>query len=220
MREKNRFRFGDNETRISLWSAVIPMNVGGHVCREKVATVAGDAPFLISKPFLQRMEAVLDLEQGQVTFGKLGVTLNLEESATGRIVIDLISVCADSTNDETMRENAGGSGKRSRTESVKVSEDAVDNREFSNLICGSEKVTVIDVSKQRATLVGVDCEKSCRQRTIENSVCDNSIFVAKGECRKNQQWILPAPWTGRTIFEGKSDEFEGHVMHLHSLRRC
>ena len=49
VREKNRFRFG-------------PVNVGGQVCREKVAIVAGDAPFLVSKPFLQRMGAVLDLE--------------------------------------------------------------------------------------------------------------------------------------------------------------
>ena len=62
--------------------------------------------------------------------------------------------------------------------------------------------------------MGVDCEKSCRQRTIENSVCDNSIFVAKDECRKNQRGILPTPWTGRTIIEGKSEVFEGHVMHL------
>ena len=53
---------------MSFWSAVIPMNIGGQVCREKVAIVAGDAPFLISKPFLQRMGVVLDLEQGQVTF--------------------------------------------------------------------------------------------------------------------------------------------------------
>ena len=44
--------------------------------REKVAIVAGDAAFLISKPFLQRMGAVLDLEQRQVTFNKFGVTLN------------------------------------------------------------------------------------------------------------------------------------------------
>ena len=43
------------------------------MCREKVATVAGDPPFLISKPFLQRMGAVLDLEQGQVTFNKMEV---------------------------------------------------------------------------------------------------------------------------------------------------
>ena len=43
---------------------------------------------------------------------------------------------------------------------------------------------------------------------------DNNIFVVKEECRKNQLMILPAPWTGRTIIEGKSDEFEGHVMHL------
>ena len=70
VREKNRFRFGDNETRIFLWSAVLPMNVGGQVCREKVAIVAGDAPLLISKPFFQRMGSVLDLEQGQVTLSK------------------------------------------------------------------------------------------------------------------------------------------------------
>ena len=38
--------------------------------------------------------------------------------------------------------------------------------------------------------------------------------MVKDECRKIQQMILPAPKTGRTIIEGKSDEFEGHVMHL------
>ena len=57
VREKNRFRFGDNETRMSRWSAVIPMNIGKHVCREKVAIILGDAPFSISKPFLQRMSS-------------------------------------------------------------------------------------------------------------------------------------------------------------------
>ena len=123
-REKKRFRFGDNETRMSLWSAVIPMSVGGHVRRDKVVIVAGDAPFMISKPFLQRMGAVLDLEQGQVTFNKLGVTLNLEESATGHYVIDLISGCGELT-----------SGKRSRNESGKDSEDAVDNSEFREKDC-------------------------------------------------------------------------------------
>ena len=32
---------------------------------------------------------------------------------------------------------------------MEVSEDAVESREFSNLICGSEKVTVIDEGKPR-----------------------------------------------------------------------
>ena len=106
VREKNRFRFGDNETWLSFWSAVIPMNIGGHLCREKVAIVAGDAPFSISKPFLQRVGAVLDLEQGQVTFNKLGVKLDLGESATGRNVIDLIPDSADRFPDDTARECA------------------------------------------------------------------------------------------------------------------
>ena len=149
------------------------------MCREKVAIVAGDAPFLISEPFLQRLGAVLDLEQGQVPFSKLGVTLNLEESATSDNVIDLMSGCADSITDETTPGNAGGPGKRSRNESVKVSEDAVDNSEFSNLICGSTKMTVIDVSKPRVSLMGVDCEKSCRQWTIGNFVSVNSNFYGQ-----------------------------------------
>ena len=95
VREKNRFRFGDNEIRMSFWSAVIPMNIGEQVCREKVAIVAGDAPFLFSKPFLQRMRAVLDLEKGQVTFNKLGVTMDLGESETGHYVNNLIPDCVD-----------------------------------------------------------------------------------------------------------------------------
>ena len=45
VREKKCFRFGDNETRMWHWSAVIPMNIGKHVCREKVAIILGDAPF-------------------------------------------------------------------------------------------------------------------------------------------------------------------------------
>ena len=43
---------------------------------------------------------------------------------------------------------------------------------------------------------------------------DNSIFVVKDECHKNQQVLLHAPWTGRTIIEEKCDELEGHLTHL------
>ena len=88
---------------MSFWSAVIPMNIWGQVCREKEAIVAGDAPFLISKPFLQLMGTVLDLEKGQVTFNKLGVTLNLKDSATGLCVIDLFPGCADLIADDSAR---------------------------------------------------------------------------------------------------------------------
>ena len=143
------------------------------MCHGKVAIVAGDAPFLISTPFLQRMGA-------GIGGGTSDLPLNLEESATGHSVIDLISGCAGSITDESTREKASGSGKRSRNESGKDSQDTVETSEFSNLICGSEQVTVIDVSKPRVSLVGVDCEKSCRRWTIRNFVSDNSIFFGQG----------------------------------------
>ena len=143
VREKNRFRFGDNETKMSQWSAVIPMNIGKHVCREKVAIIFGDAPFVISKPFLQRMVAVLDL----VTFNKLGVTMNLGESSTSHYVIDLISDC------ETLTIAPGSVIKHSE-ESVQDPGINKENSEFSNLLCGSKRVTVTEVNKPRISLVG------------------------------------------------------------------
>ena len=78
------------------------------MCPEKVAIVAGDAPCLISKPFLQCVGAVLDLDQEQLTFNKLGFTLDLEESATALFVIALIPGCADLTSDDAAQENVHG----------------------------------------------------------------------------------------------------------------
>ena len=66
--------------------------------------------------------------------------------------------------------------KPSRNESGRDSEDTVDNSEFSNLIFGSEKATVIDASKPRVSLVGVDCEKSRRRWTVGN-FCVTTAFL-------------------------------------------
>ena len=201
-REKNRFRFADDETRMSHWSAVIPMNIGKHVCREKVAIILGDAPFLISKPFLQRMGAVLDLGKGQVTFNKLGVSMNLGESSTAHCVIDLISDC------ETLTIAPGSE------EPVEDSGNFIENHELSTLLCGSESVTVSDFNKPRIFLVGADCEQSRRRWTIGNFADDSGVFVMRDECCKNQQTLLPGSWTGRTIIKEKCDEFEGHLSCL------
>ena len=97
VREKNRFRFGDDDTRMSLWSAVIPI-------KRCETSVLWEGCSVLD---LQRMEVVLDLEKGQVTFNKLGVTLNLEESATGHYVIDLICGCAGSNQRGKMKATLG-----------------------------------------------------------------------------------------------------------------
>ena len=116
---------------------------------------------------------------------------------------------------KTQREGkASGSVRRPRDASVKDSETTVETKEFSSLICGSEKVTIIDVDNPRVSQVGVDCEKSCRRWTLGNFVSDNSVFVVKDECQKIQEMPLPVPWTGRTIIEDKCEEIEGHLTYL------
>ena len=153
------------------------------------------------------MVAVLDLEQGQVTFNKLGVTLNLEESATGHHVIDLISGCADSIT--------SGSGKRSRNESGKDSEDAIDNSGFCEFDLqfresdqhGCEQAKSLIGGRWIARNLAADGRLEILRVTI-------AFLWSRMSVEKNQQMILPAPWTGRTFIEGKSHEFEGHVMRL------
>ena len=99
-------------------------------------------------------------------------------------------------------------------ESVQAPGINIENGEFSNLLCGSERVIVIDVNKPRISLVGADCEQSCHPWTNGNFADDSGVFVIKVKCCKNQQTLLPGPWTGRTIIEERCDEFEGHVSYL------
>ena len=127
---------------------------------------------MISKPFLRRVGAALDLGKGQVTFNELGVTMNLGEPSTGHYVIDLISDCETLTI-------APGSLIRHSEESVQEPGINVENSEFSNLLCGSERVTVIDVDKPRISLAGADCEQSCRRWTIGNFADDSGVFRDK-----------------------------------------
>ena len=142
-----------------------------------------------------------------MTFNKLGVTVNLGESSTGRYVIDLISDC------ETLTIAPGSVIKHSE-ESLQEPGINIENSEFSNLLCGSERVTVIDLNNPRISLVGAHCEQSCRRWTSGNIADDSGLFVTKDECCKNQQTLLPGPWIVRIIIEERCDEFEGHVSCL------
>ena len=53
------------------------------------------------------------------------------------------------------------------------------------------------MNKPRISLVGADCEQSCRRWTIGNFADDSGVFVIKDESCKIQQIPLPGPWTGR-----------------------
>ena len=70
------------------------------------------------------------------------------------------------------------------------------------------------MNKPRISLVGADCEQSCRRWTIGNFLDDSGVLLIKDECCKNQQTLLPEPWAGRTIIEEKCDEFKGHLSCL------
>ena len=78
--------------------------------------------------------------------------MNLGESSTGHYVIELISDC------ETLTIAPGSVIKHSE-ESVQAPGINIENSEFSNLLCGSKRVTFIVVTEPQISLVGADCEQ-------------------------------------------------------------
>ena len=67
---------------------------------------------------------------------------------------DLIPDCVDPISDDMELENSSGSVRSHRGATAKDSRIHGENMEFSILICGSEKLTIIDVDKPRVSLVG------------------------------------------------------------------
>ena len=55
-------------------------------------------------------------------------------------------------------------------------------KELSSLICGSEKVRIIEVDKPK--VLSVEWEKFCHRLTVGSFVSDNRVFVVNDECGK------------------------------------
>ena len=119
-----------------------------------------------------------------MTLKKLGSTMDLGESLTNHYVVDLITACVTPNN-------VPGSPRRNLEATAKDSRIPFVRREFSSLLCGSDKVTIIDVDRPRVSLAGEAREQSCRRWTIGKFLNDSGIFVEKVCCKKtNRHYCL------------------------------
>ena len=85
-----RFKGVGGET-ISQVVKVFPIGLGGTHGELHSAETEGDTPLLMSRPFMQKLGAIIDLKRGVVSFEEIGVKdLPLIRTKRGHLAVDLL----------------------------------------------------------------------------------------------------------------------------------
>eukprot|EP00435_Cladocopium_sp_Y103_P024596 s4511_g6.t1 len=69
---------------------VFPIGIGGVNGELHSAEAPGGLPLLLSRPFMEQLETVIDIGSGEVTFKKIGVTLKLIKTSKGHLAVSLL----------------------------------------------------------------------------------------------------------------------------------
>jgi hypothetical protein len=83
------FRFGNQETLESIYTAEIQCRVGGRLLVLRLCVVPGETPLLVSKPMLKALGAQLDMERDEIRFARINVTVPLRVAASGHYQLNL-----------------------------------------------------------------------------------------------------------------------------------
>ena len=82
-KEANSFRFG-NDGKVRTEVLVhLPAQIANNDVELRVAVIPGGAPLLISKSFLKKVQAVIDLDRDEITCRRFGCVLPLATGASG-----------------------------------------------------------------------------------------------------------------------------------------
>ena len=87
--ERNTFRFGNGMQETSELVALLPICLGGRLGQLAAAVVKGDAPLLISRPALKKLDAQLDFAKDQLILFSGAQTIDLDTNAAGQYVVNV-----------------------------------------------------------------------------------------------------------------------------------
>ena len=85
-----KFRFGNDETKMARERAILPVGIGGVSGYIKPYVIPGWTHLLVSKPFLKAMQGIIDLERDVVVLKKIGVEVPIVDPNNRHPMISLI----------------------------------------------------------------------------------------------------------------------------------
>ena len=88
--EKNLFKYGNGEQEVSQWVVQVPVKLGGRSGSIRAAVVRGDAPLLISRAALQKLQAVIDFSDSSMKVFPEQIKIPLSTNEAGQYVVRLL----------------------------------------------------------------------------------------------------------------------------------
>ncbi|CAK9006252.1 unnamed protein product, partial [Durusdinium trenchii] len=96
--EKNLFKYGNGEQEVSQQAVQVPVVLGGRMGSIRAASVKGDAPLLISRAALQKLNAVINFSDSTMTLFTDQRKIPLQTNEAGQFVVRLIDDSAPITD--------------------------------------------------------------------------------------------------------------------------
>ena len=87
----NQFRFGNGEVEKATQAVKIPVCIGGKFGSIDAAVIKGQAPLLLGRPTLKRLNVKLDFGASTLQFLKSGVCVPMSTNSAGQVLIDVTS---------------------------------------------------------------------------------------------------------------------------------
>jgi hypothetical protein len=85
-----KFRYGNGQCDTSTATVEVPWVIGQRRAVLQVHVVPGDVPFLISKPMLKALGAIIDTTNNTLKLSKINETVKMEESENGHYQVDIV----------------------------------------------------------------------------------------------------------------------------------
>ena len=160
---ENLFRFGNGAVEKSEVAVKIPVGVAGKYGIIDAAVIAGNAPLLIGRPTLEKMQATIDF--GEATLQFLDTKAKMVTNSAGQVLIDLLDFPKKMEQDSPF------------TKSVQTKHDAVvENRQDPKHQTSTNNVTS---KKTKVTLKKKECRCLLAQFEKSQKQSQSKILVAE-----------------------------------------
>ena len=224
--EENAFKYGNGHREVSRRSIDMPVTIGDRSGVVRAAVVKGNAPLLLSRPSLKRLQARLNFEDDKLElFGATKVDVKV--NSAGQYVIPVVKGRSERS------EATGVSQEPSQAElpchSVSFGKRRDRAKDFWE-VRPKERIAIRHHNKSRRSLF-TPCHTQC-PIPVEN-LLSNRVSIVTQDNQSQQvvdNWHNPqdshrvvsgVPWTGRTVFQIGSDvdlsmyqELQNHEVNL------
>ena len=185
------FRYGNSQREVSKHCCLLPVFVGGKKIKVLCYLIEGEAPILVGRPMLEKLDLCVSYKNGQVSYDDGATWQSAKRGPRGEFMVNLAATLSPKNFDEDYGE-------------ILMPEDFTDHVKWNDKISWRE---IMKLSKEEFQVLQED-EGACMTEDVSQSKKNSKSMVGE----KVTTGQLKAQDLRRMIFNAKQ-----HVKEFHAL---